>query len=209
MTVPAGYHLGWDASVPPAARPAADVVGFYIGGDTPHIWTKAEVDGTKPRWRLPIWVRSDPTTPEQAALDAAEALRQLEALGATNTCLVVIDVETAADDPYVEAFAAGIRSGDHDHPLMVYGSAGNLFQTAAGHLTWVADPGATQPDKEATGGTQFSWQTDLDLDWFSDAAVAAMWDTKPGKPKPAPPGWQARALADLAAAAALITAAEA
>src|SRR5258708_34543951 len=49
-----------DASTPPNVIPQSDVVAFYIGGDTPHVWTDAQISAVHDRWRLPIWVRSNP-----------------------------------------------------------------------------------------------------------------------------------------------------
>ena len=50
----------YDAAYPPAKPPAADGVCIYIGGDTPHVWTLAEIEAQPARYRLPIFVRSNP-----------------------------------------------------------------------------------------------------------------------------------------------------
>ncbi len=48
----------FDASVPPASAPAGyRAVAGYIGGDTPHVWTKAEWRRFDQLPKLPIWVR--------------------------------------------------------------------------------------------------------------------------------------------------------
>ena len=51
----------YDAAYPPSNPPHWDAAAGYIGGDTPHVWTAAEWARQPVRYRLPIFVRSNPT----------------------------------------------------------------------------------------------------------------------------------------------------
>lgn len=70
-----------DAAYPLSAWPPADGIAFYIGGDTPHVWTEAEISSAHMRYRLPIYVRSNPPGPGADA-DVADAVARLKAIGA-------------------------------------------------------------------------------------------------------------------------------
>jgi hypothetical protein len=179
--------LGEDAAFPYPLQPGVEVGCFYIGGDATHIWTPEEVNALTTRYRLPIFVRSNPGAANPVA-DASAALAQLGNIPPRD-CLIALDLETASDTAYVQSFAAHVSP----HPIMVYGSAGNIFGTSAGHLVWVADPGAPSPDPAATGGTQYLWSTSYDLDWFTQAAVNLMWDTV----TPTTPPWVDKAESNL------------
>ena len=50
----------YDAAWPPARPPVADGCCIYIGGDTPHVWSLADIASQRARYRLPIFVRSNP-----------------------------------------------------------------------------------------------------------------------------------------------------
>lgn len=70
-----------DAAYPLSSWPAADGVAFYIGGDTPHVWSQGEIDNARMRYRLPIFVRSNPPGPGAQA-DVNDAVNALKAIGA-------------------------------------------------------------------------------------------------------------------------------
>ena len=90
-----------DAAYPMSAYPVADGFAFYIGGDTPHVWSSAEVAVLKQHYRylLPIYVRSNPPGPGAVA-DVAAAVAKLASLGAPQGCLVAWDYEVAVDVAY-------------------------------------------------------------------------------------------------------------
>src|SRR6266498_2611689 len=48
----------FDAAYPPTSPPNWEAVAFYLGGNTPHVWTDSEIERQPARWRLPIFVRS-------------------------------------------------------------------------------------------------------------------------------------------------------
>jgi hypothetical protein len=109
----------YDAAYPPASPPETDGVCIYIGGDTPHVWTDAEIAAQKARYRLPIYVRSDPSS-SNPLTDVEEAVGQLHAIGAPNGCLVAWDLETAVDSAYIHQVYDHLKSAGYT--LIVYGS---------------------------------------------------------------------------------------
>src|SRR5216117_1763143 len=115
----------YDDAFPPSHPPGTDAVAFYIGGDTPHPWTDAEILRQSARYRLPIWVRSNPSGAAQGraeghvAADWAHAHKQ--PLG---TC-IALDLETAINGDYVKAFDSAVRSAGYK--TLVYGSAAYCF----------------------------------------------------------------------------------
>lgn len=113
-----------DCSTPLSAYPPADGIAFYAGGDTPHIWTSKEIAACPYRYRLPIWVRSNPTL-ATASADVANFVTYLHLVGAPEGCLVALDSETNVDAAYVAAFFAGIKSSGY--VLIDYGSASSVF----------------------------------------------------------------------------------
>jgi hypothetical protein len=165
----------YDAAFPPVNPPKTDGVAFYIGGDTPHVWTQAEIGMQKARYRLPIYVRNIP--PWNASADAQVILARLKAIGAPKGSTVVIDLETVVQVAYVAALNAAIRQGGYH--LMKYGSSGNINSnppTDGG--TWVAIPEA-KPATLPTGtvGVQYADPGPYDLSEFS--GLLALWDTQP------------------------------
>jgi peptidoglycan hydrolase-like protein with peptidoglycan-binding domain len=176
----------YDASTPPATPPNADGVAFYIGGDTPHVWTPAEINATRARYRLPIFVRSNPAA-ASAAVDATVALEALHKIGAPAGTLVSWDTETAADPGYM-ATVYRLITGAGYH-LIDYGSQDNLFgnDMPPGGYYWGADWTGNQAVLAGDAGTQYAtgpW----DLSVFK--AGLPFWDTHahagPPPPTPAP-----------------------
>lgn len=86
--------------------------GFYVGGQTPHAWTRPELDRVESTGRLgiPIWTAPQPGPYLHAAAqaDAAGMLAGLRALGIDDQRWVFLDVEYAvwaADPRQCEAVA--------------------------------------------------------------------------------------------------------
>lgn len=143
-----------DASNPQGVPWQAGVIvtAGYIGGDTPHVWTADDWSVWKTRFRIPIWVRSNPGQVD-ATQDANDCVAALQALG--------------APAPYL---------------VLPYGSTGNIFTEPAVDGYWPAFPGgadlyphagvvATQYALGAVGGS-------LDLSVI-DQSVSC-WDTVTG-----------------------------
>ena len=127
----------WDASTPPAVQPPGfDAAAGYIGGDTPHVWTRTEWDRLGKTPKLPIWVRSDPASSTGRA-DALAALGQLQHIGAPPGCTVALDLETAIAPGFVTAF--GIVMRFFGYHVWVYGSRSTVFSNPPLDGYWVAD----------------------------------------------------------------------
>ncbi len=174
----------YDAAYPPESPPAgADGVCGYIGGDTPHIWSRTDWDSQQARYRLPIFTRSNPPGPGAQA-DVAAAVAQLGDIGAPKGCLVAWDMETAADAVYIKEVYSLLHNAGFT--LIVYGSESSVF-------------GDDNPDgyywgAQWTGVTHFGSHTVM-TQWVSfaayDESVALsdlpFWDTHPGTSTPAAP----------------------
>lgn len=165
----------YDAATPPANPPKTDGVAGYIGGDTPHIWTRAEWDAQPARYRLPIFVRSNPAG-ASASADAAAAARQLVAIGAPKSILVALDTETAQDPDYVKSFDEAMYG--FGYTIIDYGSQSAVYgnDEPDGYYwgaEWTNRPGLISGD----AGTQYASGASWDLDDFK--AGLPFWDTKP------------------------------
>lgn len=113
----------YDAAYPPGNPPKADGVAGYIGGDTPHVWTKDEWASQPPVLRLPVFVRSNPPGPGAVA-DVNAAVAQLKTLSAPFGCLVAWDMETAADPAYIaQVYTLLWNAG---YALIVYGTESDV-----------------------------------------------------------------------------------
>jgi hypothetical protein len=174
-----------DASTPGSIKSGPyDGVCYYLGGDTPHVWTKPELDARPERYRLGIWVRSDPIGVAQAMTDAVHCLAQLAFMGQPKGTLVCIDMETAEDPTYVAAFSANILSGGYK--LIAYGTQDDVFgnDNPDGLYFGAAWTGVSHI---ASGDqmTQYVSFTGYDVDLAE--ATLPLWDMKPTVLKPIQP----------------------
>ena len=188
----------YDAAFPPFAPPACDGVCIYIGGDTVHVWTTEEIGLQAARYRLPIFVRSNPRGVFGVAADVNAAVRQLAAIGAPRGTLVAWDMETAADKAYVAGVYAGLAA--HGYVLIVYGSESTVMgNDAPDGLYWGAD--WTDHSHLARGDSMTQWVSFSGFDLDVAESTLPFWDTQPKPlkppPKPAPvpvpvpvPAWQ-------------------
>lgn len=166
-----------DSAFPSLTGPLTDVVLIYVGGDTPHPWTLADIKEMPERYRFPTWVRSDPTAFSGAA-EGAAFLAWLHGHAVPMGVCVCLDLETSADVAYVNDFNMAIRAGGYS--LIKYGSMGNIFnnpKTDGG--TFVADPTGT-PHMVTEGDTvmtQYAFDGTYDLSLVLDSVK--LWDTRP------------------------------
>lgn len=119
----------WDASDPTFEPPKwLKAVSGYIGGDTPHVWTRQQWASMGDRKKLPIWVR-DKSGNANAWNDAWAILQALYTLGVPKLSAVVLDLELLVDPAYV----LGVHRIIHDfgYKLWPYGSTSTLFQNPA------------------------------------------------------------------------------
>jgi hypothetical protein len=175
--------------IPPPVQ--TDIVLVYVGGDTPHPWTDADMHSQSARYRLPCWVRSNPQSAD-ATSDANQMIAWLKAHNVpVNTC-IVLDLETAVDAVYVKTFNT-ILSGA-GYRTIKYGSKNFIFknpQTSGG--TWVPDL-TDVPHMYTVGdtvATQYIFASGYDLSEVLDNNQVPLWDTnsiagEPGFPTPIP-----------------------
>jgi len=185
----------YDAAFPPASPPPADGVVIYIGGDAVHVWTAEEIGMQPARYRLPVFVRSNPRGVAGVAADVNAALRQLTAIGAPRGTLCAWDMETAVDKAYISGVYAGLAA--HGYMLIVYGSQSTVMgNDAPDGLYWGAD--WTSHSHLARGDAMTQWVSFSGFDLSVAESTLPFWDTQakppaPPAPKPAPPSvpaWQ-------------------
>lgn len=158
------------------------VVAGYCGGDTPHVWTKTEWDSTTQRWRLPIWVRSNPQS-YTPVIQATEFYGQLRNIGCPHGVTVALDFETAVDQDFLNAFQVEMWSLGQ-FPVLLYGSLDtviNNVRPSGGY--WVADWNNIENFPANSRAHQYMNTPNYDLSVISDSVV--LWDTKPVLPAPA------------------------
>lgn len=179
-----GFLTFYDSAYPPANPPAnMDGVGGYIGGDTPHTWSVTDWNSQHVRYRLPIFVRSNPAG-ASAAADVGAALMQLRNIGAPGGILIAWDMETAADPAYIKAVYNLITKDGYK--LIVYGSQSSVFGNEnPDGLYWGADWTSVPGLKPGNAITQFVSFNSYDEDTAS--ATLPYWDKNPpGPPNPYP-----------------------
>ena len=134
----------FDASTPPAEPyPGCAAVAGYIGGNTPHVWTLAEWQRFGELRQLPIWVYGQGSTSAVGegftAADRAVKLGwkpDLPAGTLKHRRVIVLDMETDIDAPFVRGFAAEVhRQG---FGCWVYGSKATVYSDPHVDGYWVA-----------------------------------------------------------------------
>jgi hypothetical protein len=183
-----------DASTPleewPAETPEhnpIDGIGFYIGGDTPHVWSLVELESCPYRYRLPLYVASDMTN-RNAVEDAGNAIVALKHTYGAPLCVLGLDTETGVDPEYVKAFynvvnAAGYTLLDYGSNAYVFGNdIPNGYYWAA---DWLNPPERTMARDSV--GTQYQSLTAYDEDIMS--TILPYWDTHVVNPEVPPGQW--------------------
>lgn len=185
----------YDSAFPPASPPKADGVAFYIGGDTPHVWTEAEIAATNTRFRLPVYVRSNPPGPG-AIPDVAAAVARLALLKAPRGTLVAWDMEMAADASYIKAVYGALNTAGYK--LIVYGSQSTVLgNDNPDGLYWGA--AWTGVVHIAGGDVMTQYVSFSGYDESEATSALPFWDTAP----PAPVGPQRHVSTGLHSLAAL------
>lgn len=159
-------------------EPNTDIVAFYIGGDTPHVWTQAEINGSKCRYRLPIYVRSfagvNPIT------DANAAIAYLAAIHAPKGITTALDLETLIDPSFVSAYGAAMHAAGYK--VISYGSLSFVRQNPILDGFWVADwdniAGWDADDPSDVVAIQYQSFPAYDLSVVADTVT--LWDSKGG-----------------------------
>ena len=158
--------------------------GFYIGGNTPHTWSAAEVAALKTHYRylLPIYTCSNPGS-RNAAADAADAIAHLRALDIPVGTEVQLDYETAVDSAYEQAFDKALRVAGYS--LILYGSASTVVKNARPSAGYNEAGWTGKAYAPADAADQFVDTGAFDLNEF--ATDASLWDTRPPAPIQAAP----------------------
>ena len=126
----------WDASSLPDPQPTTPVAAFYVGGDTPHVYTDAEVKAIRARYGVPIWTGYD--FQHDGATEAAKVVAWLHAHGWKTGTLVAVDTEELVIPDFLAAFnqvitAAGWLLLHYESKVAIAGNP----STSGGK--WVAD----------------------------------------------------------------------
>lgn len=158
--------------------PHLDVSAFYIGGDTPHLATDAEIASQSARWRLPIYTCDNPASRDPRS-DAAQAVAWLRAHQVPAGSAVGLDYETAVDGFYVSQFDAAIKAAGWT--LLLYGSLSRVTQNprpSAGYWTasWTGVPHLDSGASATQYASDTMLKTGYDLSEVSDSLV--LWDTE-------------------------------
>lgn len=172
----------YDAAWPPGHPPAWPVVAGYLGGDTPHVWSVAEWDHQPARYRLPIWVRSNPGA-VSAATDTAAAVSAAHKLGVPRGATIALDFETAVMPSYVAAFDKVMTAAGYG--TILYGSASTVRknpQPSRGF--WIAEWTGSPHLVPGSAATQYagSRSTGGAYDSSVIATSVPLWDTHPPAP---------------------------
>lgn len=160
-----------------------DGVCFYIGGDTPHVWTTGELGARKERYRLPIHTRSNPSQVDPTG-DAQATLAELAPYRVPKNTLVALDSETSIDPAWVKTYVNVVNRGgfkviDYGSESFVHGN-----DNPDGYY-WGADwtdVPHLDPGDQATQYVSFSGYDESLME-----STLPFWDTKPGpigKPGP-------------------------
>jgi len=170
--------------------PGATVIGgpnlvayaFYVGGNTPHAWTREQIGRQALRYAVPIWVYG--LRPGQAGgeTEGAKARAACEAFGIP-PCGIRVDMEGSVDVAYLNAFRAACAPYWHG----VYGQASTVFGNPPGGAGyWVADwtghpfgyphanVWATQYADAKQAGTPWDWSELANLDHCWDRHAPAV-----------------------------------
>ncbi|MGH3375106.1 MAG: hypothetical protein ACRDP6_10230 [Actinoallomurus sp.] len=169
----------YDAAYPPQNPPPWDVAAGYIGGDTPHVWTAAEWASQSARWRLPIFVRSNPGSRGVSATeDAALTIAWLRSNGVARGRAVALDLETAVNPPYVRAYDTALVAAGY--VVLAYGSVSTVYlnpKTSGGY--WAAHYTGKEHQEPRAVATQWANDRQLGKPW--DASTiddsVPLWDT--------------------------------
>ena len=177
-------HVAYDAAYPlPAGLAGTDTVLIYMGGDTPHVWTPAEIAAQPERYRLPVWVRSYGGVSPQ--IDGNAAAAWLRSFNVPAGAAVVLDLEGLIDPTYVDGFGATLHA--HGYKVLPYGEGSTLFSNPELDGYYLAEPNATEIDPRCVA-TQYGYFGSYDLSWIAESVT--LWDKEaqvPPAPAPPPP----------------------
>lgn len=132
-------YKGFDASTPPVKAPVGMQVVFgYIGGPTPHVWSRGEWDRFNGLKKVPIQVASIAGGQSvQPEIEAFQALEMCYRLGVPQGTPIVWDMEAQVNPPYVSRVCKVLHWAGYR--MWVYGSANYVFRNPVCDGYHVAD----------------------------------------------------------------------
>lgn len=133
-------YPAFDASTPPGVPyPGAAAVMGYIGGNTPHVWTRDEWRRFAALVQFPIWVgvfEADPVGHARQAVSAARALGWSPNPPSGNRRGIIIDYETEVNQAWIDSFAAVVWAAGYE--TFVYGSESTITGNPPKEGRWIA-----------------------------------------------------------------------
>lgn len=184
------------------AGPGVQAFAFYLGkpGQTPHVWTDAQLERQVLRYALPVWVPNlADLSPSAGAFDGQDAAAALHALGVPRGVAIRVDMETEVGVTYLRQFRSQVNLAGYW--FGAYGSASTVFGNPPGGAgywvaDWTGDP--HQYDHPGVSATQYASAgqagTPWDLSELAPHALHHLWDRRPPPP---PPAWEHDAAAAL------------
>jgi hypothetical protein len=166
VTPPISYVQ--DAAYPAQAplKSGVTISAGYIGGDALNVWTASDWAAWATRYRVPIWVRSDPSSVDPTE-DANACVAALSALSAPEPFLVLPygSESTLFSNPEIDGYwvAAPGSAGMYPQAGVV---ATQYYQGSAYDLSEILQSVPTWDTQEGTGPTAVM----LDLETAVDAA---------------------------------------
>lgn len=182
-------------TVIPPSPAGLEAFAFYAGGNTPHVWTAAQIARQQLRFAVPVWVYGPGASGTADGQDAAAALR---ALGIPAGTAVRLDMETGVDTGYCRQFRAAVDAAGYW--FGPYGSASSVFGNPHGGAGWWVADWTGHPHEyphDHVWGTQYADAAQAGLPWdLSElSSLAHCWDRSP-------PTWTAAAASSARAIAA-------
>lgn len=189
---PQTYNYTGTSVIPNSQRYLPRCSAFYLGGNTPHVWSPEQIDTQTNRYRLPIWVY-DPahTGAANGTADAKKAIQRLVNLGAPKGIRVVYDMETWVDKEWSNAFCETIEADGYLGTA--YGSKNTIIQNHIGKGgLWDADYGDGVTVRihinQGSWATQYAdskmLKTNFDMSALSD--TSHLWDMSAAPPPQTP-----------------------
>jgi hypothetical protein len=165
----------WDAISPNAGPATWEVAAGYIpGGDAFHGWTDSEWRSERARYRLPIFVRSNPNDAAQGHTEGLVTLAWCNRHAQPKGTTVALDLETAINRAYVNAFSTTVLNGGYQ--TVAYGSLSSLYSNPkpSGGF-WSAHWTGTPHIEQGSVATQYANPGAYDSSLILD--TVPLWDT--------------------------------
>lgn len=166
----------YDAIVPNAGPSGWPVAAGYIpGGDAYRGWTDQDWRAEKARYRLPIWVRSNPRDSVEGINEGHAAVAWAIRHGQPKGTTIALDLELAVHPAYVNAFNVTLFQAGY--LTMAYGSLSTIFgnpHTHGGY--WVAHYTGVAHMENGADATQYANHGAYDASLIKDSVP--LWDTQ-------------------------------